>query len=106
VHSVIGVARVYDQYAVSDKVGEWTGPDYLMNGFVLGLGLYLLSLRSMDPTPPTEWAGKVFSYISLNEHLGDFARGVIDTRHVVFYLSATAFFLFLTHKVVESRRWK
>jgi hypothetical protein len=28
-HSVLGVCRVYDQYAVSDKVGEWTGLDYL-----------------------------------------------------------------------------
>jgi len=36
-HSVLGVARIYDQYAVSDKVGEWTGPDYLPNGFLIGL---------------------------------------------------------------------
>jgi hypothetical protein len=36
----------------------------------------------------------------------DFARGVIDTRPVVFYASFTVLFLFLTHKVIESRRWK
>ena len=36
----------------------------------------------------------------------DFARGFVDTRHVVFYVSLTVFFLFLTLKVVESRRWK
>ena len=36
-HSVLGIARVYDQYAVSDKVGEWTGLDYLNGGFTLGL---------------------------------------------------------------------
>jgi ABC-type transport system substrate-binding protein len=36
-HSVVGLARVYDQYAVSDKVGEWTGLDYLNGGFTLGL---------------------------------------------------------------------
>ena len=40
------------------------------------------------------------------EHMQDFCRGVIDTRAVVFYLSLTGFFLFLTLKVVESRRWK
>ncbi len=77
-----------------------------MNSFALGLGLFLLSLRSLVPAPPTDWAGKVFAYISLSDHLGDFARGIVDTRHVVFYLSLTAFFLFLTLKVVESRRWK
>ena len=36
----------------------------------------------------------------------DFARGVIDTRPVVLYVTATLFFLFLTLRVVESRRWK
>ena len=38
--------------------------------------------------------------------MDDFARGVVDTRAVVFYVSATFFFLFLTLRVVESRRWK
>jgi ABC-type transport system substrate-binding protein len=28
-HSVLGIARIYDQYAVSEKVGEWNGFDYL-----------------------------------------------------------------------------
>jgi ABC-2 type transport system permease protein len=38
--------------------------------------------------------------------MNDFARGVVDTRTLVFYLSLTALFLFLTLRVVESRRWK
>ena len=72
----------------------------------LGLGLFLLSLRALIAAPPTGWTVKVFNYISMTEHLRDFARGVMDTRHLVYYLSLTAFFLFLTVKVVESRRWK
>lgn len=36
----------------------------------------------------------------------DFSRGVIDLGHVVFFLSTTSVFLFLTIKVLESRRWK
>lgn len=44
--------------------------------------------------------------LSMVEHMGDFVRGVVDTRHLVFYLSMTWFFLFLTVKVVEARRWK
>jgi ABC-2 type transport system permease protein len=34
-----------------------------------------------------------------------FVRGIVDTRYVVFYLTMTLLFLFLTLKVVESRRW-
>jgi ABC-2 type transport system permease protein len=77
----------------------------VMNSFVIGLGLFLLSLRSLVPAPPADWAAKVFAYISLSEHLEDFARGFVDTRHLVFYSSLTIFFLFMTLKVVESRRW-
>ncbi|HYT60990.1 MAG TPA: ABC transporter permease [Haliangiales bacterium] len=77
-----------------------------MISFVIGLGLFILSLRRLVPAPSADWAARVFSYISLSEHMEDFVRGFVDTRHVVFYLSLMLFFLFLTLKVVESRRWK
>jgi len=48
----------------------------------------------------------LFHYVSIQEHLAQFARGVIDTRPVVYYLSMTAFFLFLTHLTLDFRRWK
>lgn len=49
---------------------------------------------------------KVGSYISSVMHMLDFSRGAIDSRPVVFYVSATALMLFATIKVVESRKWK
>lgn len=36
----------------------------------------------------------------------DFSRGVLDSGNIVFFVAATAVFLFLTTKVLESRRWK
>lgn len=36
----------------------------------------------------------------------DFSKGVIDTGHVLFFVVTTGVFLFLTTKVLESRRWK
>jgi ABC-2 type transport system permease protein len=44
--------------------------------------------------------------VALMEHMRDFSQGIIDTRPVVFYLTTTTLFLFLTLKIVESRRWK
>jgi gliding motility-associated transport system permease protein len=51
----------------------------------------LLETLSNDP-------GKreTFGYFNLWDHMEEFSRGVVDTRRVVYYLSATAFFLFLT----------
>jgi ABC-2 type transport system permease protein len=77
-----------------------------MNGFALGLGLFLLSFLSLLLPPKPGWQSKLFAHVSMIEHMRDFSRGVVDTRHVVFYASLTVFFLFLTLKVVESRRWK
>ena len=48
----------------------------------------------------------MLSYFGLFEQMHDFARGMVDTRAVTFYVSLTFFFLFLTLRVVESRRWK
>ena len=36
----------------------------------------------------------------------DFSKGVIDIGNLVFFVATTAVFLFLTVKVLESRRWK
>lgn len=36
----------------------------------------------------------------------DFSRGVISTGNLVFFILATGVFLFLTVKMLESRRWK
>jgi len=37
---------------------------------------------------------------------GDFAKGVIDTSNLAFFVIVTVVFLFLTIKMLESRRWK
>ena len=51
-------------------------------------------------------AATIVSEIGLKSHFDDFERGVIDTKHVVYYVIFTAFFLFLSIRVLESRRWR
>ena len=46
------------------------------------------------------------NYLSITEHFDDFAKGVIDTKHLVYYLSFIAFGLFLTAESVDSERWR
>ena len=45
--------------------------------------------------------GGVFSYLSIIEHFDDFAKGIIDTKDIVFYLSFIVFNLFLTNESLE-----
>ncbi len=48
----------------------------------------------------------VFESFSMLAHMQDMSRGVLEWKRVVFYLSGTAFFLFLTHRIVQTRQWK
>ena len=41
-----------------------------------------------------------------HRHFDDFAKGIIDTKHLVYYLSFITFGLFLTAKSVDSERWR
>ncbi len=77
-----------------------------MTTFAIGLGLFLLGYLSQIRPPEPGWQAQLLVHISMLEHMRDFSRGIVDTRHIFFYLSLTAFFLFLTHRVLESRRWK
>ena len=45
-------------------------------------------------------------YLSIIDHYDDFGKGVIDTTHVIYYLSFITFGLFLTAKSVDSERWR
>jgi ABC-2 type transport system permease protein len=77
-----------------------------MISLALGLSLFVVSFLKFSVASLSGWPAQVISYLSLIDHMEDFTRGVVDTRHVAFYLTLTAWFLFLTWKVVETRRWK
>jgi ABC-2 type transport system permease protein len=77
-----------------------------ITSFALGLSLFILSFLSDRLAMDSNWAVRILNYVALNNHMLDFARGIIDTRCVVFYTTATVFFLGLTHRVLESRRWR
>jgi len=48
----------------------------------------------------------VCEYVSLLSHFNNIARGVIDTRDVIYYASIIVLFLFLNSKNVEARKWR
>jgi ABC-2 type transport system permease protein len=99
---------------------------FLMGGCFLSVGLLISSLTKnqivaafvtfavflmlwvinwmADSAGPT--ARAILSFLSITDHFDDFTRGIIDTKHVVYYLSFITFGLFLTAKSVDSERWR
>jgi len=48
----------------------------------------------------------VLEYLSMTYHLDNVARGIIDTRDLVYFVSVITVFLFLAVRTLESRRWR
>jgi ABC-2 type transport system permease protein len=77
-----------------------------MGALASGMALFLMSFLGdkLDLTGGG-WSA-LFNHLSLFDHMADFARGVVDTRAVTLYLTATGVLLFATQQAVASRRWK
>jgi ABC-2 type transport system permease protein len=99
---------------------------FLLGGCFLSVGLLISSLTRNQIVAGmitfgvflmlwvVDWIGdfggpfmqSVLGYVSITQHLDDFTKGVIDTKHVIYYLSFITFGLFLTAKAVDSERWR
>jgi ABC-2 type transport system permease protein len=73
---------------------------------VLCVGLFMVSWIPDKLTWRSDWKTQALSLLALTAHMNEFVRGIVDTRVVVFYVTATLFVLFITLRIIESRRWK
>jgi len=98
----------------------------LFGGCFIALGLFISSLTSNQIVAGAatfavflllwvmDWIGsmfgpraeEIFKYISMTGHLDDFVKGVVDTKHLVYYVTFIAFGLFLTARSVDTERWR
>ena len=74
--------------------------------FAFNLGVVLLAGAIDGLRTRFGLAGSLADCLAFTGQMQDFARGIVDTRAIVTFTTLTAFFLFLTLRVVESRRWK
>ena len=121
----IGVLFLYSQPEWKPIATGYLGM-LLMGGCFISLGLFISSLTKNQIVAGMitfaafllfwviNWMGSfvgptmqaVLAHLSIIDHFDDFAKGIIDTKHVVYYLSFIAFGLFITAKSVDSERWR
>ena len=55
-----------------------------------------------------EWRtmSKIIDHLSIPGHFENGIKGVFSSVDVVYYVSFVAFFLFMTHRVIDSTRWR
>jgi len=54
---------------------------------------------------PSFMAGTI-QYMSVDYHMSNMSRGVIDTRNIIYFVSVVGIFLFATVQSLSSRKWK
>ena len=74
---------------------------------VIGFGLaFLMWLMALPAQSADSGVGTILEYLSLGSHLESFLKGIIDSSDLAYYLSFMAFVLFITYRVLDSRRWR
>ncbi|MFQ5716443.1 MAG: ABC transporter permease subunit [Nitrospinales bacterium] len=68
--------------------------------------IFLMWLIGLGAQSAGAQLGEALIYLSLLDHLDHFLKGIIDSSDVVYYLSFIGLGLFLTHRVLDSHRWR
>jgi ABC-2 type transport system permease protein len=77
-----------------------------MISLAFGVSQFALAWVAKNHSASDQWQLQMLSCLDLFDQMNDLARGAVDTRVLVFYATTIFLFLFLTLRVVESRRWK
>lgn len=72
--------------------------------FVIILAIFLAGIFRELVTDPA--LREALAYLNLIDHMDDFARGIVDTRRVVYVVSGVVFFLFLATKALQGNKGK
>ncbi len=90
--------------AIGLMASSWTNNQLIALFVALTLSVFFWVLDKFLPLLPTN-AASVLEWLSFDYHFQSMARGVIDLRDVLFFVSVTAFALALAFRALESRRW-
>ena len=95
--------------AVYSAVGTFASSltDNQVVAFIIGIFIVLIFflMDKMLMFVPAALTG-IIQYLSVDYHLSNISRGVIDSRNLIYFASVVGLFLFMTVRMLEIRRWK
>lgn len=78
----------------------------IMAALIAFVGLLIWWLITMGAAVAEGWQGDLLTYLSPVKHVEGAIRGVIETQDLVYFATAILTWLFLSHRVIESYRWR
>jgi ABC-2 type transport system permease protein len=68
--------------------------------------LVLFSIGLMENLANGETAKKILGHLNLWQHMDDFAKGIVDSRRLVYYATGAGLFLFFTTRALAAKKWR
>ena len=74
--------------------------------FIIGIFIVIIFflMDKMLMFVPISISG-IIQFLSIDYHLSNISRGVIDSRNLIYFSSVIGFFLFMTIRILEIRKW-
>lgn len=107
-------------------IGNYLGL-LLVGGVIIAIGLFISSLTESQVIAAlgtlgisllllcvdvfsyifysVSWVTKITGFLSVSARYGDFTSGLIQYDNILFFLTMQALFIFLTVRVLDSKRW-
>lgn len=102
----IGLVMLAGAYvAIGVMTSSWTRDQVVSFIVAFGITFSLYLLGKMVPLMPAGLA-PIVEYMTLDSHFNNIAKGVIDSRDVIYYVSLIGACLFMATQSLDSRRWR
>jgi ABC-2 type transport system permease protein len=91
--------------AIGTFISTLTKNQIIAGAATFGVCLLIFVLGWVGGYESSTWA-QVLTYMSVTAHMESFAKGVLDSKDAVYYLTVIFLGLFLTARSLESLRWR
>ena len=104
--SYLGIFLLSMAYVAYGIFASSVTENQIVAAIITFAGLLLFYLIGDLASAQSGFLVRLFSEISVRLHAINFTSGLIETKDIAYFILFTGFFLFLTARILESRRWR
>lgn len=101
---ILGIGALF--LAVGVFASSFTRNQIVAAVVTFALLLFLFTFGLLENLVNDETLSTAFAYLNLLQHMDELGRGIVDTRRLVYYVTGTFLFLFLSARALEAKKWR
>ncbi|MCP4655944.1 MAG: ABC transporter permease subunit [bacterium] len=101
---VLGIGGVF--LAIGVFGSSFTKNQIVAAVITFAMLLYFFAVAFLDSLVTSDTLKGILGYMNLLEHMDEFGNGVVDSRRLVYYVTTSALFLFLSSRALAVKKWR